>query len=436
MAVEALRQLGGMFNVVEESDFPFFTCSLCENKFHTSGELESHFIVCKEASKTTCSNCQDTFDTRQDYENHSCFVREVLACKFCDSNFLNKTYLEQHISTFHIDETEQNMYRCHVCSLTFPRPTSLKNHLKIHNYIPGRALLDVVQDQENETDKLKWPNEYLIYVDKNCSDITSYSYNDPSCLVQTELNSDINLSIGQEMVVNTTYDDSSNSQENDLTFNQIKIETSQETSITMSDTAIDRKRPHVCTHCGATFARSKALSSHQKLHIIGWTNKHECETCGETFETEQLKLNHRCSIDDPLPKKPATEPIAKKVLNRIGKHPCPECQKKFTTKQKMHRHLWIHRKKTYSCEMCVATFEEQGELDRHRLTEHPMDSPYVCQECGKCFASRQGLWEHGRVHGSGSAGLFKCTICKKTFTSRQGYLIHNRMHTGIFYLLK
>lgn len=93
------------------------------------------------------------------------------------------------------------------------------------------------------------------------------------------------------------------------------------------------------------------------------------------------------------------------------------------------RHQWIHRKKTHCCEICGTQFEKQNQLDEHRLSAHPGDSPFTCSECGKSFVSRQGLWEHGRTH-AGSPAHFHCDTCSKTFSSRQGYLIHHRTHTG------
>lgn len=461
MAVEALRQLGGMFNnVVQEQDLPMLPCNLCDTKFHTTADLHAHFALCK-TNKLICSSCQEIIDTKQDYDSHRCFLQELSICKFCNQNFFNKIDLDAHVELLHI--TPERTYKCHICNLTFVRATSLKNHLKIHTYVPGRAIGSF--DQETtEPDELKWTND-LVYVDKNCIDsLNNFNYGTATSLVQTELNADINL-IGQEMVVNTTYDDTSNNQseksldypyQNDLYNNsQIKMEnylsevdkmdeTFPISSLPQMEVTIDGKRPHICSHCGATFTRAKALTSHLKLHLIGLQNKYECETCGESFENDILKLAHKgnCFVNNTLlmtelkelssnnDDKLNIKKVDDKNFGKIGKHCCPECQKRFTTKQKMFRHMWIHRKKTFSCEVCSLTFEIQTDLDKHRLTQHPTDSPYVCQECGKCFASRQGLWEHGRVHGTGTAGLFQCTTCSKTFASRQGYLIHNRTHTG------
>ncbi|KOX68438.1 hypothetical protein WN51_03924 [Melipona quadrifasciata] len=169
-----------------------------------------------------------------------------------------------------------------------------------------------------------------------------------------------------------------------------------------------------CVTCGERFERKIDLNNHIVCHQVD--RPHACRTCGNLFRS---KNNLRCHIN-----------VEQGTSNnKWGKHACSECGKKFTTKQKMFRHQWIHRKKTHSCEVCGSQFEKQNQLDEHRLSAHPGDSPFTCTECGKSFVSRQGLWEHGRTHG-GSPAHFHCDTCSKTFSSRQGYLIHHRTHTG------
>jgi len=82
----------------------------------------------------------------------------------------------------------------------------------------------------------------------------------------------------------------------------------------------------------------------------------------------------------------------------------------------LFRHMWIHRKKVFTCEACSEVFEERELLDNHRLEKHPPSdaTPYACTVCGKSFTSRQTLWEHGRVHGGTGSGatLLWCQQCK------------------------
>lgn len=148
----------------------------------------------------------------------------------------------------------------------------------------------------------------------------------------------------------------------------------------------------------------------------------ECKFCDRLFQDATFLANHQNACTKKLMKSSGTN-------EKFGKHACTDCGKKFTTKQKMFRHQWIHRKKTFSCEICGTQFETQKQLDDHRLSSHPAGTPFTCKKCGKSFVSRQGLWEHDRTH-AGSPAHFQCDVCSKTFSSRQGYLIHHRTHTG------
>ncbi|EZA59788.1 hypothetical protein X777_14360 [Ooceraea biroi] len=195
-----------------------------------------------------------------------------------------------------------------------------------------------------------------------------------------------------------------------------------------------------CTTCGEKFERKLDLNNHMVCHQVD--RPHACRTCGNLFRSKsslqahmtqvhQVERPHKCAICSLEFQRPSSLSNHMKIHtnSKWGKHACTECGKKFATKQKMFRHQWIHRKKTHSCEVCGSQFEKQNELDEHRLSAHPGDSPFTCPDCGKSFVSRQGLWEHGRTHG-GSPAHFQCDTCSKTFSSRQGYLIHNRTHTG------
>ncbi|XP_069691009.1 zinc finger protein 420-like [Periplaneta americana] len=220
------------------------------------------------------------------------------------------------------------------------------------------------------------------------------------------------------------------------------------------------RRPHVCRHCGLGFSRGKALESHERLHQDHWGSPVECDKCEEMFPEDISLQQHRETcvgktrniVNQRQQHHEAVQqtqqqagrymgasscPVVPNVNSsqpaKIGKHACTECEKRFTTKQKLFRHMWIHRKRPHVCEICGVSLADRGALDEHRRMQHPGDTPFTCNECGKSFASRQGLWEHGRVHsGNGTPGSspFLCQRCGKCFASRQGHLIHMRTHTG------
>jgi len=55
-------------------------------------------------------------------------------------------------------------------------------------------------------------------------------------------------------------------------------------------------------------------------------------------------------------------------------------------------------------------------------------SKYKCTECGKCFASKQMLTQHRRIHSGEKP--FECTVCNKRFITSRSLVVHSRIHSG------
>jgi len=53
---------------------------------------------------------------------------------------------------------------------------------------------------------------------------------------------------------------------------------------------------------------------------------------------------------------------------------------------------------------------------------------YECNQCGKTFKQRQGLWVHLAVHSV--ERRYKCGICSKAFTQHSALVRHERTHTS------
>lgn len=144
-------------------------------------------------------------------------------------------------------------------------------------------------------------------------------------------------------------------------------------------------KPHVCKFCALTFTREKALISHERMHMGDqWQsdqNSLTCKNCDKIFLEQSMLEQHfiKCiqkvqtvtkkrgssslashtkqfSTSEP----PSVPPSIKRV------HACTQCPKSFSTKQKLYRHMWIHRSLKFSCEVCAISFSEQLQLDEHR----------------------------------------------------------------------
>ncbi|XP_047367327.1 zinc finger protein 184-like [Vespa velutina] len=464
MAVEALRQLGGMYPCFENKKV---SCPNCANLF-TQIEFTKHQGTCN-ISKLSCPTCGETFERKMDLNNHMvCHqVDRPHACRTCGNLFRSKSSLQSHMLQVHQIERP---HKCTICGADFQRPSSLSNHMKIHTYVAGRAIMQSrgnnqlsqsvdtfrkwSENNTSESQNVPVPSSTVQTVQNyNACQVhwavPAYTFqNEQSSTVNTISNHDEKIDTLHEFNVlpngevtqfEYTQQNNMNNQINQQyslslnTFNNsdsmVKVEAltyNNDSRRNYVDMGTDVNKQHTCSHCGISFSRAIALVSHEKIHTSKNWMPIECEYCDKQFQD----ANHLATHQTTCTKKIMQNNIDQGVSNsKWGKHACSECGKKFTTKQKMFRHQWIHRKKTHCCEVCGTQFEKQNQLDKHRLSAHPGDSPFTCTECGKSFVSRQGLWEHGRTH-AGSPAHFHCDTCSKTFSSRQGYLIHHRTHTG------
>ncbi|XP_015515598.2 zinc finger protein 595 isoform X1 [Neodiprion lecontei] len=469
MAVEALRQLGGMYPCFNnDKKIP---CPNCAHLF-TQVEMAKHHSTCVSV-KLSCTTCGERFERKIDLNNHMvCHqVDRPHACRICGNLFRSKANLQSHMAQVH--QTERP-HKCNICNSNFQRPSSLSNHMKIHTYVAGRAIMQTSLTNNSVTQVTaepfrKWP--------ENNSNSETPATSVPSSSVSTIPNYEVsqvhwsipsyNFSNDQPGVAGLTNQQDKMdtlqefavmpsgevaqfeyTQQNTIT-NQINHQynlsmnsfSSQDGSMVKIESLpyhgesrrsyvevelTETTQQHTCSHCGMNFARASALAFHEKIHTSkNWTMPVECEYCDKQFQDSSCLATHQTTCA----KKVMRNNTEHGLPSKWGKHACADCGKKFTTKQKMFRHQWIHRKKTHSCEVCGTQFEKQQELDEHRLSAHPGDSAFTCSECGKSFVSRQGLWEHARTH-AGSPAHFHCDVCSKTFSSRQGYLIHHRTHTG------
>ncbi|CAG9315305.1 unnamed protein product [Blepharisma stoltei] len=82
------------------------------------------------------------------------------------------------------------------------------------------------------------------------------------------------------------------------------------------------------------------------------------------------------------------------------------CEKLFTTKFNLRRHIETAHKKTteFTCLTCMKTFASKQNLCEHEYL-HTGDKPFKCNDCHKLFRQLSQLSLHKRIHLKPTCGL-------------------------------
>ncbi|XP_073730469.1 uncharacterized protein [Misgurnus anguillicaudatus] len=133
---------------------------------------------------------------------------------------------------------------------------------------------------------------------------------------------------------------------------------------------------------------------------------------------------------------------------------CNLCDKKFSTKLTMRRHMGIHQgekpfkcphchyctrlkasliqhlrvhtgEKPYKCSQCSYASIDGSSLRRHSRT-HTQERPYCCQYCPYSSIQKKSLDLHSRRHHTGES--FPCHLCQYSTADRQLLVRHIKKH--------
>lgn len=135
---------------------------------------------------------------------------------------------------------------------------------------------------------------------------------------------------------------------------------------------------------------------------------------------------------------PPSNDSAKKVWT------CDVCNKSFSKKINLDRHLQIHAEETKPnlCELCGLAITGKAEMQNHLAKVHSKETKSdwnLCTECGKTFskestlnchiykAHRKGVAGSGSSKTEGGREVFVCEYCNKQYASRTSIKLHTVM---------
>lgn len=207
-----------------------------------------------------------------------------------------------------------------------------------------------------------------------------------------------------------------------------------------------------CTVCDKDFLIESELDEHIKSHNIPVPpsepsepkpkeNKiFKCRICDRVLPSKRgLKLHLRSHLKETREFK-CKEPDCDKFFTCAGSlkthifkdhnirtEPCNICNKLFSNKYKLQRHInSVHlRLYTHICPICGKLLLDETGLQRH-ISSHSDLKPYKCDQCTLAFKIKADLTVHLRVHTGERP--YECTVCQRTFTCNSNLHKHMRSH--------
>ncbi|XP_008556329.1 zinc finger protein 160 isoform X1 [Microplitis demolitor] len=208
-----------------------------------------------------------------------------------------------------------------------------------------------------------------------------------------------------------------------------------------------------CDICNVKFYRKDKLKAHyDKCSEKNPNQVRKCNICGDTFENNDILREHRSKhVDEgilteedlkdlePGSEDRKGEKIARKRRTDIVGLECTECNKQYTSRKGLLRHIQVHEGKKYLCDICPKKFYRREHLKIH-VAKHNMIKPHKCPRCSKRFMKEEQLSAHLTKHErtfkknkepDSTSKRFLCEICSKSFTQSTTLVAHLRAHNGI-----
>ena len=208
-----------------------------------------------------------------------------------------------------------------------------------------------------------------------------------------------------------------------------------------------------CDICNVKFYRKDKLKSHyDKCSEKNPDQVRKCNICGDSFENNEILREHRAKhvtegilteedlkeIEPEPEERKSGEKVARKRRTDIVGLECTECNKQYTSRKGLLRHIQVHEGKKYLCDICPKKFYRREHLKVH-VAKHNMIKPYKCTRCTKRFIKEEQLTNHLSKHDrtfkknkeTDSSKRFLCEICSKSFTQSTTLTAHLRAHNGI-----
>ncbi|XP_071040246.1 zinc finger protein rotund isoform X16 [Parasteatoda tepidariorum] len=183
-------------------------------------------------------------------------------------------------------------------------------------------------------------------------------------------------------------------------------------------------RKYQCKMCPQIFMHKSAMQHHSREAHRGDIKPYQCQQCLKSFSSNHQLLQH--------------------IRIHTGEKPykCSYCDRRFKQLSHVQQHTRLHTgERPYKCHLpeCNRAFIQLSNLQQHlrnheSQVERAKNRPYVCNTCGKCFATDSSLRTHGSKvmscsqnnHVALISNPFAqvCPMCHKSFVNSDLLMEH------------
>lgn len=431
-----------------------------------------------------CPKCPMTYSHKKSLSRHmETHKGTKYSCKSCNQQFTRKDHLRRHME----QHARMKSFKCTQCNKTFGNELTLRNHLIATNhktiirgeeYDPNKRLKrvaakeaqkiidkikteDNADDEENDSSDVGEPQPKRNHEKKEYECATC----NRKCASKQSLTKHMELHIKDEKGDNKREKEVNRGSDDDSDFDGgldwpmdnhecLTCKKRYSTKKSLLRHQLLHEEPNFeCDICNVKFYRKDKLKAHyDKCSEKNPDQVRKCNICGDSFENNDMLKEHRAKhvtegilteedlrdIEPQTEERKPGEKITRKRRTDIVGLECTECNKRYTSRKGLLRHIQVHEGKKYLCDICPKKFYRREHLKIH-VAKHNMIKPYKCDRCTKRFAKEEQLINHLSKHDrnfkknkeTDSSKRFLCEICSKSFTQSTTLIAHLRAHNGI-----
>lgn len=415
-----------------------FLCDLCERSFGEKIQMQRHrkihfkevnqepdFFddsmkdeeIVEDKKRFICGICKKKVNSKSILKRHKMIVHEKKRpwlCDLCPKSYGEKSNLMRHISKAHLgedqiiieklDEAEvDEIFECKSCGRNLSTQWGLRMHEK-ECQIGSQIKLNDANSFHVLNNEEVLPNNAIIYEENDV--IEALEEANEENIIEEEQITESELKNYPEEVLSSFICQSCN----------ISFKAKRYYLQHLKSFHTDAFKKIKCNYCDQIFThRCQKLRHIRKIHPEVFeddsrTSGNFCEICSKAFKTEKFLQIHNS------------------MHHKTQTFECPICNKLFTFKHSLDRHMnAVHEdKRDFKCEVenCERAFRSKYELNQHRNKIHQEMKNFEqisCDVCDKICSSRKNLYAHKKYVHEGirwGSGEFKCKFCLEVFDSK------------------